>query len=78
MIQNLKMFGIIYSMDVDLTETGLIAIIGMLFGFLIGCCKQIESSRCERINLCGMECDRTPLKDETILDIEKNQPQKEE
>ena len=72
------MFGGIYIMQLVLTETGLIAIIGMLFGFLIGCCKQIESSRCERINLCGMECDRTPLKDETILDIEKNQPQKEE
>ena len=60
-------------MQINLTETGFIAIIGMLFGFLIGCCRQIESSRCERIKLCGMECDRTPLKDETVLKMEENQ-----
>ena len=64
-------------MKIELTETGLIAIIGVLFGFLIGCCRQIASSRCERIKLCGMECDRTPLKDETVLQMEKNQPDKE-
>ena len=58
-------------MEVTLTETGLIAIVGMLFGFLIGCCKQIESSRCQKIRLCGAECDRQPLKDETILEMEK-------
>ena len=61
-------------MEIELTETGLIAIIGMLFGFLISCCRQIESSRCERIKLCGMECDRAPLKDETVLQMEKSQP----
>jgi len=60
-------------MEIELTETGLIAIIGMLFGFLISCCRQIESSRCERIKLCGMECDRAPLKDETVLKMETNQ-----
>ena len=64
-------------MEIELTETGLIAIIGMLFAFLIGCCRQIESSRCERIKLCGMECDRTPLKDETVLQMDKNQPDEE-
>ena len=63
--------------NIELTETGLIAIIGMLFGFLIGCCRQIESSRCERIKLCGMQCDRTPLKDETVLQMENNQPDDE-
>ena len=57
-------------MEIELTETGLIGIIGMLFGFLIACCKQIESSRCERIKLCGAECDRAPLKDETILQMD--------
>ena len=60
-------------MNIELTETGFIAIIGMLFGFLIGCCRQIESSRCEQIKVCGMECDRTPLKDETVLKMETNQ-----
>ena len=58
-------------MDVTLTETGFIAIVGMLFGFLIGCCKQIESSRCEKIRFCGVQCDRTPLKDETIIELGK-------
>ena len=60
-------------MEITLTETGFIAITGMLFGFLIGFCRQIENSRCERIRLCGMECDRTPLKDETVLKMEENQ-----
>lgn len=58
-------------MNVTLTETGMIAIVGMLFGFLIGCCKQIESSRCQKIRFCGVECDREPLKDETIIELEK-------
>ena len=65
-------------MDVTSTETGLIALVGMLFGFLIGCCKQIESSRCQRIKLCGAECDREPLKDETIIEMEKTSPQEDE
>lgn len=65
-------------MEVTLTETGLIAIVGMLFGFLVSCCRQIESSRCERIKLCGAECDRTPLKDETIIEMEKTAPKTEE
>ena len=65
-------------MEVSLTETGLIALVGMLFGFLVSCCRQIESSRCERIKLCGAECDRTPLKDETILEMEKMPSKQEE
>ena len=64
-------------MDVSLTETGLIALVGMLFGFLVSCCRQIESSRCERIKLCGAECDRTPLKDQTIIEMEKLPSKKE-
>ena len=65
-------------MEITLTETGFIALVGMLFGFLIGCCKQIESSRCQRIKLCGAECDREPLKDETIIEMEKTSPQEDE
>ena len=65
-------------MEITLTETGLIALVGMLFGFLIGCCRQIESSRCQKIKICGAECDRQPLRDETILEMEKTTPQEEE
>ena len=65
-------------MEVSITETGLIALVGMLFGFLVSCCRQIESSRCERIKLCGAECDRTPLKDQTIIEMEKLPSKKEE
>ena len=66
-------------MEITLTETGFIALVGILFGFLIGCCKQIESSRCEKIKLCGVECDRTPLKDEiSIIEMEKTSPQENE
>lgn len=58
-------------MELTLSETGLIGLVGMLFGFLISCCKTIEQSRCTDISLCGASCSRTPLHDETILNLQE-------
>tara|TARA_R100001463_G_scaffold38543_1_gene82511 strand:- start:530 stop:733 length:204 start_codon:yes stop_codon:yes gene_type:complete len=54
---------------INLTETGLIGIIGMCFGFLISCCRQIEQSRCKNISMGCIKCDREPLTEDTILEM---------
>jgi len=58
---------------VNLTETGLLALCGMLIGFVISFCKTAEQSRCKDIKLCwGMiSCKRDPLSGETILQMEE-------
>ena len=61
-------------MNLTLSETGAIGLIGMLFGFLLACCRQIEQSRCTSIDVCGVKCNREPLSDDTILNME-NQSQ---
>lgn len=58
-------------MELTITETGLIGLVGMLFGFLISCCKTIEQSRCTDISFCGASCSRQPLKDDTILNLQE-------
>ena len=55
----------------EISEAGIIALVGMLFGFLIACCKQIEQSRCTNIDVCGLKCSREPLKDDTIMQLDK-------
>lgn len=62
-------------MELTVTETGLIGIIGMVLGFALSCCRQIEQSRCTSVECCGAKCDRAPLSDDTIL---KMDAQKEE
>jgi len=54
-------------MELTLSETGLIGLVGMVLGFALSCCRQIEQSRCEHINCFGVKCDRKPLSDETVL-----------
>jgi hypothetical protein len=58
---------------VSLTETGLLAITGMLIGFIISFCKTAEQSRCKDISLCWgiINCKREPLSGETILQMEE-------
>lgn len=60
---------------IQLTETAIIAILGMIFGFGISCCRQVEQSRCKDITLCYglISCDREPLKESTILEMEQQQ-----
>ena len=58
---------------VSLTETGLLALTGMLIGFIISFCKTAEQSRCKDITLCWgiINCKREPLSGETILQMEE-------
>ena len=56
---------------VSLTETGLLALCGMVIGFVISFCKTAEQSRCKNISLCWglVDCVRQPLSGETILEM---------
>lgn len=56
---------------VTLTETGLLALCGMVIGFVISFCKTAEQSRCKDIKLCWgiISCKREPLSGETILQM---------
>ena len=56
---------------ISLTETGLLALTGMVIGFVISFCKTAEQSRCKNITLCWgiVNCERQPLSGETILEM---------
>jgi len=60
-------------MELTLSETGFIGILGMVLGFALSCCRQIEQSRCEHINCLGVKCDRKPLEDSTIVQLDKQE-----
>ena len=62
---------------ISLTETGLLALTGMVIGFVISFCKTAEQSRCKNITLCWgiVNCERQPLSGETILEMNEEPPQ---
>ncbi len=64
-------------MKISWTETGALAALGMLIGFIIQCCRQVEQSRCKNVDLCFgiIKIERQPLSGETILEMNE---QKEE
>jgi hypothetical protein len=57
--------------SIQITETGLLAMVGMVIGFIISFCKTAEQSRCKEINVCcgAISCNREPLSGETILEM---------
>lgn len=61
---------------ISLTETGLLALTGMVIGFVISFCKTAEQSRCKNISLCWglVDCVRQPLSGETILELNEESP----
>ena len=61
---------------ISLTETGLLALTGMVIGFVISFCKTAEQSRCKNITLCWgiVNCERQPLSGETILELSNESP----
>ncbi len=65
---------------VTMTETGVIGLATMFVGFAIGCCRQIEQSRCSNISFCWglIHCDRHVLNDITILEMNQQQEEKKE
>lgn len=56
---------------VTLTETGILAGIGLICGFLLNCCKQVEGSRCDTISLFYgfINIHRKPLTSEEIIEL---------
>ena len=59
--------------EIVVTETGILAGIGLLIGGIISILRQTERSRCKNINCCfgGVKCDRLPLDNETVLELEE-------
>lgn len=56
---------------VTLTETGILAGIGLIAGFLLNCCKQVEGSRCDTISLFYglINIHRRPLTADEIVEL---------
>jgi len=67
-------------MEITLTETGLLALVSLLIGFMISFCKTAEQSRCRNIALCWglIECKRDVLSGETILQMRTEDEEKVE
>jgi len=65
---------------INLTETGILALVSLMIGFAISFCRQAEQSRCSKIKLCwgGISCDREPLSGDTILQLNAEEEKKEE
>ena len=59
--------------DNILTETGFLALIGVITAFLLKCCQEIQNSRCNRIKVCGIECDRQVLSEEHLERLRREQ-----
>ena len=62
----------------SLTETGVLALAGMVIGFIISFCKTAEQSRCKNIGLCCglIQCERQPLSNDTILQMNSVEEEK--
>jgi hypothetical protein len=67
-------------MKITFTETGILAGMGLIIGFLINCCKQIEGSRCNDISLCyGMiNIHRKPFTSDEMIQLESQNEIKED
>lgn len=63
--------------DNILTETGFLALIGVITAFLLKCCQEIQNSRCNRIKFCGIECERQVLSEEHIERLRRENEEKE-
>ncbi len=64
---------------VNITETGLLALVSLCIGFAISFCRQAEQSRCSKIKLCwgGISCIREPLSSDTILQLNTEEEKQE-
>ena len=64
--------------DNILTETGFLALVGVITAFLLKCCQEIQNSRCNRIKICGIECDRQVLSEDYIERLRREQGENKE
>lgn len=58
-------------MELQLTETGFLSILGMAMAFALACCRGIQQSRCSNIKTPCMSCDREVLDSETLIEMKK-------
>ena len=58
-------------MELELTETGFISILGMVMAFALACCRGIQQSRCNEINSPCMSCKRDVINEQTLLEMKK-------
>lgn len=65
-------------MKITLTETGLLALVSLVIGFVIQFCRTAEQSRCKDIVLCWglVACKREPLSNDTILEMRSEEEEK--
>ena len=58
---------------INLTETGLLALVSLMIGFVLSFCKTAEQSRCKNIKFCYglVACERTPYTQDAILKMEE-------
>ena len=58
---------------INLTETGLLALVSLLIGFILSFCKTAEQSRCKNIKICYglLACERTPYTADAIMRMEE-------
>lgn len=57
---------------INLTETGLLALVSIGVGFVLSFCKLTEQSRCKNIKICYglLACERTPYTVNEILKMD--------
>ena len=60
-----------------LTETGLLALAGIVSAFIIKCCITIEQSRCETIDFCGIRCNRSVLSEAHVARMQAEEKAEE-
>ena len=53
------------------SESGILAALGLIIGFLLNCCKQIEGSRCDTITLFYglVNIHRKPLTADEVVEL---------
>jgi len=61
----------------NLTETGILSLAGIVAAFLIKCCLTIENSRCSTIEFCGFRCNRDVLSEEHLEKFKHEQEDEE-
>ena len=60
-------------MCINLTETAVIAIVGMICGFVLKFHSQVHESRCSKIGCCGIQCEREVLNPQEIIDMRETE-----
>ena len=57
--------------EFELTETGVLTLVGMIMAFALACCSKIAQSRCSNIKSPCLSCDREVLDEKTLLELQK-------